>query len=524
MGKGQRSREARAGKREELKKAAAKKKLHQKIKKIIGISVAGVVAVGLIGVVAYNTIASTGYFLRNTVAMKSDNFQVDNAMMTYFVKDQYFAFADQYGDSLSYFGLDSSKSLASQACGIQEGTWLDYFLSQTKETVKNDLLFAEKAKAEGMELDENDKKTIDETIASFKTAAETNKVTIKQFYSQVFGKGIKENDIRRALEFTALANKYNSKYQLSLKYTDEQYQTHFKENESSYIKADYVYVNVPGETEAEIKVNAKIFQSCKSVEEFNKLLRDLYTKTETKSVLEDEKLASEADLTDDQRKDIAEHVEEDMANAKGTAYKPAADAESVEAFQKWIFEAGRKVNDIYTQETPANEENKTSYSMKVYIVVKPTYFDDNILVKARHIMFTKDKYETLEKAKAKADEVLALYKAEPTTAKFEALVKEYSEDSNSIANGGLYEQITNDKDSWPFAEWCYAEGRKAGDVAVVQSSVGYHIVLHEGNGDIAWKAEAKQKMITADVEKHLEELGKAYAITQNDGKMKAVKA
>ena len=112
MGKGQRARNERAGKREEMKIRAAKIKRRKKINKIIGIC-AGVVAVLAIAFgIAYNAVAATGYFLRNTVAMSSDNYTVDNAMMTYFVKSSYLSDLDLYGDEFEDNNLDPDKKLS----------------------------------------------------------------------------------------------------------------------------------------------------------------------------------------------------------------------------------------------------------------------------------------------------------------------------------------------------------------------------------------------------------------------------
>ena len=162
MGKGQRSREARAGQKEEQKKVIAKKKLQKKIKKIVGISITSVIALALVFMVVFNAVSSTGFFLRNTVAMETDNFKIDNAMMTYFVKNQYYNYANTNGEMLEALGLDPQKSLASQSYG--DGTWLDFFLSSAKTQANSTLLFAEKAKADGIELTDEDYANIDETI------------------------------------------------------------------------------------------------------------------------------------------------------------------------------------------------------------------------------------------------------------------------------------------------------------------------------------------------------------------------
>ena len=196
MGKGQRAREARVGQKEERKKLIAKKRRRNKIYKIIGASLSALIAAALVAVIVLNFISGTGYFLRNTVAFEAADTKVDNAMMTYYIRNQYFNFVNNYGDPANY-GLDTSKSLASQQCALSEGTWLDYFLTEAKTQVNNILLLANKAKANGITLDDEDKKGIDNTIASFKTEADEYNLTMTQYYGQIFGDGIKEKDIRK---------------------------------------------------------------------------------------------------------------------------------------------------------------------------------------------------------------------------------------------------------------------------------------------------------------------------------------
>lgn len=109
MGKGQRARNERAWQKRRNENQSGKAQTPQKINKIIGICV-GIVAVLAIAFgIAYNAVAATGYFLRNTVAMSSDNYTVDNAMMTYYLKNEYYTFTNQYSNYLSMYGLDTFK-------------------------------------------------------------------------------------------------------------------------------------------------------------------------------------------------------------------------------------------------------------------------------------------------------------------------------------------------------------------------------------------------------------------------------
>ena len=59
---------------------------------------------------------------------------------------------------------------------------------------------------------------------------------------------------------------------------------------------------------------------------------------------------------------------------------------------------------------------------------------------------------------------------------FEALAKEKTEDGGSKENGGLYEDVYPGQMVTNFNDWCFAEGRKAGDYGIVETEYGYHLI------------------------------------------------
>ncbi len=519
MGKGKRVREARAGKRQEMKIRAKKLALRQKITKIVGYSVAGVAAVAVVALITYNTIASTGYFLRNTVAMSSKNFEVDNAMMTYYLKNEYYSFTNQYADYLTMYGLDTSKSLRSQSYG--DGTWFDYFLSQAKNSVNDVLLCAEKAKAEGMELSKDDKKSIDESIETMQTYAKQNKMTLKKYLSAAFAAGINEDDVRRAMELSLLASNYSEDFNKKLEYTDDDLNKYFEENKSSYVKADYLKYSFESSNsdkdaaKQESKDIADKLAATKTSEQFKSVLETFLTDYYT------EKNAAEAESEDKTKTDVEAGL--DAANA--TAYFPTKEEKEQTELEKWLFNNATKVNETLVVE-PA--EDKTAYT--VYMMVKPEYRDDYETVNVRHILLsvsTEADQTAWDEAKAKADELVKKFnEGEKTSEAFEALAKENSEDANASTNGGLYEGVTKNTSSYPeeFVNWSFDATRNQGDVGVIKTDSGYHVMYFEGKGDIAWKIQATSDKKAHDWEHHIEDLGKEYKLKSSDKEMNKIKA
>ncbi len=517
MGKGQRARQARAGKREEMKAAAIKLRRRKTIVKIISTCVAVVLAIGLLSIVVYNTISGTGYFLRNTVAMSTENFEVDNAMMAYYVKNQYYSFTDQYGDYLSMYGLDTTKSLKSQAFG--EGTWFDEFLSAAKDQVHDILLCAEKAKAEGREISEENKKNIDTSIQSMKDVAKENGISFNSYLSQIFAKGIKEKDVRKAMELSYLASEYNSDYIEKLEYNDEQLKKYFDNNKSEFMKADFLsYSFASTNTDkdaaiAESKEYSDKLSACKSIDEFKStletMLTDYYTKKNTN---EDAEKAKE---------EIKSSVQSDIGTLEGTEYYPE-DVEKQTELEKWLFSDSTKIGDTFVV---APTESGKTYT--TYIMVKPMYYDDYNTANIRHILVSADskKEDEMKKAKEEADHILEEYnKGEKTAAAFEKIAKEHSDDTNVETNGGLYEGVTKDTASYPqaFIDWSFDATRKVGDVGIVETDSGYHVMYYEGVGEVVWKNQAESGQKSDDWEAHLTETEKTYPVESNDKKMNKI--
>lgn len=74
--------------------------------------------------------------------------------------------------------------------------------------------------------------------------------------------------------------------------------------------------------------------------------------------------------------------------------------------------------------------------------------------------------EQKDEVEKKAQEILAQYQSgEQTEAAFAALAAQYSADTSTAANGGLYENIYQYQQSKNLDSWCFDASRKAGDTA-----------------------------------------------------------
>ena len=95
--------------------------------------------------------------------------------------------------------------------------------------------------------------------------------------------------------------------------------------------------------------------------------------------------------------------------------------------------------------------------------------------------------EELADAKATAEEILALWESgEATEDSFAALANEKSADGDGTT-GGLYETIYPGQMVTAFEDWCFAEGRKAGDTDIVETEYGFHVMYFSGNSDVTYR-------------------------------------
>ncbi|MBP0980434.1 MAG: peptidylprolyl isomerase [Oscillospiraceae bacterium] len=85
-----------------------------------------------------------------------------------------------------------------------------------------------------------------------------------------------------------------------------------------------------------------------------------------------------------------------------------------------------------------------------------------------------------------------------TEESFAALAMEYSQDNAS--EGGLYTEVCKNEMEEAFEDWCFDESRKPGDIGIVKTEYGYHLMYFVGEGREGWQVKAEDKMSTEHFE------------------------
>ena len=218
--------------------------------------VAILITVAVVLTIAGSMISSSGIIMRHRTAISSENFTISGNMMSYFYYTQYNSFLEDYSDYLSYFSLDTSKSLKAQTYGDPSlggyetsylgeftGTWFDYFMSKAETQAKQILVFCEEANARGITLDDTDRENMETELETLELEATVENYTLSEYITANYGKGVKVKDIKKVLELTVLATKGVTAVQEELLagISDEDIIKTYEEDKDSYDLVDYVY-------------------------------------------------------------------------------------------------------------------------------------------------------------------------------------------------------------------------------------------------------------------------------------------
>lgn len=496
------------------KQIAAKKEAN-KTKLLTAVFVA--VLALCIAVFLWTTISSavtnSGLMSRKTIAVTANDEQINNVEFSYYYIDTvnrfYNDLQNYYGDYASmyaqlFYGLQLNQPLSSQmsADGI---SWADSFIEQAKSALQSNYALCNAAKAEGFQLSEDAQKTLDSQmtlIGLYATYAGAKDSTA--YLKALYGNGATEESYRNYMTMTTIASEYYNAHKDSLTFTDEEIRAYEAENYNTYssFSGNYYYVSMNtylegGSEDDDGKVTysgkEKADASAKAEEVANALAAGTYASVE-------ELDAAIAALPENAEKE----------NVTSYAFDDVLYGSTNTIFRDWLTEEGRKEGDIAVIPVEAEDEDGNTTVSAYYVIYFRSVNENRTpLSNVRHLLVsftggTKDDsgntiYSDEEKAaaKAKAEEYLAEFNAgDKTEDSFAALVSEHTDDTASKATGGLYESIGPDsKYVANFQNWAIAPERSTGDVEIVETEYGYHIMYFVGHTDITYR----DQMITDDL-------------------------
>lgn len=431
----------------------------------------------------------------------------------YYIYNQVYSSAKQEEQQYGSSSYDTTLTPAEQTQTTQDAdgneiTWLEYFRTQTVKVAQMYLSYYQEAKKKGISLTDAEVAEINEQIEELREQADTYGksseddtnvgLSLNAYLRRLYGNGITEGFYKKQLKVEALARKY---YKTMLDenaegFTAEEVDTRFKQDEDSYLFVDmriYQFKNEEltaedGESDDELK--ARQAKSDALTKSNAKKMYDAVT-DEASFVAQAKSLNTEADYDADAQT-LLKSVPKTASSSSETALS------SINSdLATWAYDAKTKAGDKKLIE---DTDNGVYY---VALMLSPKH--DIETVSVRHILFkTVDDDNnplddaTIKEKKAAAEEALEKYNSgEKTEDKFAEYASNLSEDTGSKSEGGLYDHVRPGQMVEEFDSWIFDKSRKAGDVDIVETTYGYHVMYFVSN-DGSYKDYAVRQLLASE--------------------------
>lgn len=405
-----------------------------------------------------------------------------------------------------------------------EITWVEKLHEDTLEIIQLHKAYYNEALKMGLKLTKADEAFIDKQIEDLRDEAKSagsnssssnseNKVTysLNAYLRKVYGGSINERFLRKQLKIQVLAQKYLTERtnEIAKDYDQKDIDAEYKKDTTAY---DFVtfraYTFKTTELTKEDKEtdDALKARQAKANAEVKKNANDFYN-----AVTNDATFTAKAK---ELNKDTADYNVD--KETKYSMLKSTAQSTFSEDAAKWLFDSSTKVG---SKKLFSDEENG-----KYIVVLALSKPHQEQTVTARHILFqTKDQNsgndlseEEIAKKKTQAEDVLKKFnEGDKTEDSFAALANEYNEDTGSSSNGGLYEHIYPGQMVTEFNDWVFDANRKAGDVELVETDFGYHIIYFVAkDGKDYYDSAIRSSKANEDIETETKALqeGKDYVV------------
>ncbi len=481
-------------------------------KKVVSIVLAAAIALGAVGVV-FNYFGAWERLI-NIGGVGAEQ-KVSIAEYEYYYWQIYYNHVYQVSQysSMGYdYGYDTSLPPSEQTTTTKDAdgneiSWEEAIrqsvISQI-QTVK--AYYNEAVKAGKADLTAEDEATIDAQIEQYREAAKSTessdgstkpKYSLNAYLRANFGSFMNERFFRKVLEESAIAGRYyeDKIAELAAGMDQAEVDKTYNKDTSVYDVVDFRYYEFAkttltandGESDEELKK--------RQAEEDAKVEKNA---ADFLAAVKDEAsfLAKAKELNKD-----TEDYDADASTRVRSALKEDITSNLTEEMAKWLFDGATKVGSkkIFT-----SSDETTQY---VVLLTKAPHQADTVDV--RHILIATQDLETgaalsdeeVAQKKKDAEAILKEWQdGDKTEESFAALAIEYSEDTGSSSTGGLYENTLPGAMVDEFDAWIFDESRAEGDVEIVETDYGYHIIYFVKNSGTYYDSTIRAEMASTQFE------------------------
>lgn len=503
----------------------------------IALAVAFVVAFVLLMMV------NNGFFASHSPALTVGEHDVSASTYNFFYRSLYANYYNTYGDYIENYGYPFSADtpLDEQVYDSSTGeTWADYFDTQTRENIVWAYALADAAEDAGYALSDETLSEIDAIVESLDSVATTyNYSSANGYLAAYYGTGCTVKLYREFLELEYLASEFQTEKQASFTYSESDLMAYYDEHKVDFDTVDYRTYFVNGEAAGETTTDKETGEEVTADPTDEEIAAAMAAALDTADAMA---TATQGDedafvgyaymlenaLTLEDGETYAKYADDEYDDAttlsESTSYTTAAG--TLDAMAEWLFNTDRASGDTIALST------ETGYYV-VYFIGRND--NDYATVNVRHILIQADDVEDVTDedgnvdeeataaaeeeadaaAKAKAEEILDLYRSgEQTEDAFAELATANTADSNGDV-GGLYENVHKGYMVAEFNDWIYDASRQPGDTDIVKTSYGYHVMYFVGQGENYRDSLVEDTLRSDDYEAWYEELSSAYAVSEH---------
>lgn len=374
--------------------------------------------------------------------------------------NSYYSMYESFFDSI---GLDVTSDMSNQSCPIDGyESWKQYFMSMTSKAIsEKKSLYLESIK-QGFEYDVSDE--WNNYYNDIKEIAGESRISVSKVYKTIYGPGATEEKVKLYFTEYNTANAYEKYVFDNIEISQEEINDYYENNPSQYDSITYmeyvVYANVNSDTSIDEMENQMVEAKEKAKEFFDKVYDE-------ESFVELSREYSGNDLYNPKKENVAY---DDIPNI----------------LRDWLYECEQEKQTAYIK-----DESLCAYRI-VYFISRQR--NDDSTRKIRHILISPETLpsdiepteESLNTAKQEAQSILDSYLSGDRTEESFAELTINSDDKGTYSSGGLIESMKKGRYGNQMDEWVYSSDRKEGEVALIRSDYGYHIVYYIGENEPTW--------------------------------------
>lgn len=481
--------------------------------------------VAMVAVLVFGILYSTGTLQRTLSAVKVGNEKTSGTEFNIYYTDMRNNFLNNYGSTLQQYGYDLL-NIDLQSCLLDpEITWRQYFVGEaTKQITEANVLYQE-AQANGFEMTDEIQEKVDNFMAGYYTQAEKNNVEIEEYIKSLYGDTTRLKDVENVYTKRFYSNAYYTTLYEANQFTDDQIEEHYQANKDLYDVVDFYAFAFPYETytyiapaegeEVEEGMPTSAEEATRMSEESKTAAQEMAEEMQGRITDGDsfEKLAREY------YDKLSEDGDEEFTSPLYTA-QPIKDASG--DLGEWYADSARQEGDITMMDS--NGQFVVTYFVSRYRSEAETATVRHILIStvATDENSTQEELNSAEVTNTIADnksaDVLKQWQeGDRTEDSFIMLAKEYSEDTGTIANGGLIENFAQGSMVPEFDAWCFDKARQPGDVERILTEYGYHIIYYIGHGEHPqYYTECLKALQDEAYTAQYKELAEKYAVKTNN--------